>query len=180
MRATALISTVGLTGLAIGPTVGGLILAVWPWQALLVINVPIAILAACCIRFGIRADHPAELHRAPLDLIGALLGTATITLALWAATLAVGDGWNTPTPWLVGVGALVCGAGFVIRERYAKNPMLDFALLKRPSSPPGSRTRPPSGSGSRSSATASPSNSNSSGAGHPPSPRSATCPKSSP
>ncbi len=180
VRATALISTVGLTGLAIGPTVGGLILAVWPWQALLVINVPIAILAACCIRFGIRADHPAELHRAPLDLIGALLGTATITLALWAATLAVGDGWNTPTPWLVGVGALVCGAGFVIRERYAKNPMLDFALLKRPSSPPGSRTRPPSGSGSRSSATASPSNSNSSGAGHPPSPRSATCPKSSP
>lgn len=132
VRATALISTVGLTGLAIGPTFGGLILALWPWQALLIINVPVAALAACCIRFGIRADQASELHLAPLDITGALLGTATITLALWAATLAVEDGWNTLSPWSAGIGALICGAGFVIRERRAKNPMLDFDLLRRP------------------------------------------------
>src|SRR4051812_10834501 len=45
VRATTLISTVGLVGLAIGPTVGGFVLAVAPWQVLLLVNVPIAVLA---------------------------------------------------------------------------------------------------------------------------------------
>src|SRR5690242_8373882 len=89
MRATSLISTVGLVGLAVGPTVGGLVLQVLPWPVLLVMNVPIAVLALLCIRFGIPADDPARRNRAPLDLIGALLGTATIILALWTATLVV-------------------------------------------------------------------------------------------
>src|SRR6478609_7552396 len=38
VRAITLISTVGLVGLAIGPTVGGLVLAVAPWQVLLLVN----------------------------------------------------------------------------------------------------------------------------------------------
>src|SRR5690349_12103528 len=58
MRATSLITTVGLVGLALGPTVGGLVLQVLPWQALLVMNVPIAVLALFCIRNGIPADDP--------------------------------------------------------------------------------------------------------------------------
>lgn len=132
VRATALISTVGLVGLAVGPTVGGLLLAVWPWQALLAINVPIALAAIVCIRLGIPADDPSQLHRAPLDLVGAALGTATITLALWAATTAVEDGWHDALPWASGLAALACAVGFVLRERLATHPMLDFALLKRP------------------------------------------------
>ncbi|MEV8227172.1 MFS transporter [Streptomyces sp. NPDC079167] len=39
VRATTLISTVGLVGLAIGPTAGGFVLAFAPWQALLLVNV---------------------------------------------------------------------------------------------------------------------------------------------
>ena len=72
VRAITLISTVGLVGLAIGPTVGGLVLAVAPWQVLLLVNVPIAVLAIIGIRTGIAADDPAELHRDPLDISGAL------------------------------------------------------------------------------------------------------------
>ena len=62
-----LISTVGLVGLAIGPTVGGLVLAVAPWQVLLLVNVPITALALVGIRSGIAADKPAELHRDRVD-----------------------------------------------------------------------------------------------------------------
>ena len=54
VRAITLISTVGLVGLAIGPTVGGLVLAVAPWQVLLLVNVPIAVLAIVGIRGGHR------------------------------------------------------------------------------------------------------------------------------
>lgn len=77
VRALTLISTVCLTGLAIGPTVGGVVLAFAPWKVLLLINVPIAIAAYLGIRTGITDDRHEELHRDPLDVPGALLGTAT-------------------------------------------------------------------------------------------------------
>jgi len=130
MRATSLIATVGLVGLAVGPTLGGLVLQVLPWQALLVMNVPIAVLALFCIRNGIPADDPGHRNPTPLDLPGALLGTATIILALWTATSVVEDGWGRALPWLA--GAVAAGAGFVARERRTPHPIIDFALVKRP------------------------------------------------
>ena len=45
VRALTVISTAGLVGLAVGPTVGGFVLAVAPWQVLLLADVPIAVLA---------------------------------------------------------------------------------------------------------------------------------------
>ena len=92
VRAMTLISTVGLVGLAIGPTVGGLVLAIAPWQVLLLVNVPIAVLAIIGVRVGIAADDAADLHRDPVDVAGAVLGTATIVLALVAPTLFVNEG----------------------------------------------------------------------------------------
>lgn len=132
MRATAMISSIGLVGLAVGPTVGGLVLQVLPWQTLLVMNVPIVVVAAVCIGWGIPADDPARLNRAPLDLLGALLGTGTIVLGLWTATLAVDEGWSRPAPWLAGLAAVVCGTGFVLRERSTEHPLIDVAFIRRP------------------------------------------------
>lgn len=133
VRATALISTIGLVGLAIGPTIGGLILAVAPWKVLLLVNVPIALLAFLGIHFGIRADRPEELHRVPVDLAGALLGAATIVLALLAPTLFVDLGPRDPWPWNTTAAAIAGLAGFVLRQRLAAHPLLDLALFRRPS-----------------------------------------------
>ncbi|MFF2051070.1 MFS transporter [Leifsonia sp. NPDC058194] len=132
VRATTLISTVGLVGLAIGPTVGGLALAVAPWQALLLVNVPIAALAFAGIRAGVAADAPADLHRDPIDVAGAVLGTATIVLALVAPTLFVNEGAGSWQPWTATAAAVVAAILFVLRERTARYPLLDLALLARP------------------------------------------------
>jgi MFS family permease len=132
VRATTLISTVGLVGLAVGPTAGGLVLSFAPWQVLLVVNVPVAVLAFACIRGGIAADDPADLHRDPVDRAGALLGTAAIALALVAPTLFVDAGSRSWLPWTVAAAAVVAGAGFVLRERSARYPLLDLALVARP------------------------------------------------
>jgi MFS family permease len=131
VRAITLISTVGLVGLAIGPTLGGLVLAVAPWQALLLVNVPIALLAIIGIRSGIAADDPAELHRDPLDIAGALLATATIVFALLAPTAFVdgGSGWD---PWALVAAAVVAAGLFLLRERTARHPLLDLGLIGRP------------------------------------------------
>ncbi|MGK4591468.1 MFS transporter [Amycolatopsis sp. w19] len=132
VRATTLISTVGLIGLAVGPTAGGLALTVAPWQALLLVNVPVAALAFLGIRTGIPADDPAGLHREPIDVAGAVLGTATIVLALLAPTFFVEAGTSSALPWGAASAAFVAGACFVVREKTARHPLLDLELVARP------------------------------------------------
>src|SRR4051794_12858684 len=116
VSATTLISTVGLVGLAIGPTVGGFVLAIAPWPVLLLVNVPIAVLAIIGVRFGVAADDPAGLHRDPVDGAGAVLGTATIVLALVAPTLFVNGGTGSWTAWTATAGAVGGAVVFVVRE----------------------------------------------------------------
>lgn len=132
VRATTLISTVGLAGLAVGPTVGGFVLGFAPWQVLLLINVPVAALAFLGIRVGIPADDPADLHRDPIDVAGAALGTATIVFALLAPTFFVEAGAASALPWGTAAAALVVGTCFVLREKTARHPLLDLKLLARP------------------------------------------------
>jgi MFS family permease len=132
VRATNLIATVGLVGLAIGPTTGGFVLAIAPWQVLLLVNVPIALFAIIAIRRGIAADEPADLHRDPLDIPGAVTGTATIVLALLAPTLFVNDGTGAWAPWTATGGTTLAAALFVLRERTARHPLLDLTLVARP------------------------------------------------
>ncbi|KZB85954.1 MFS transporter [Amycolatopsis regifaucium] len=132
VRATTLISTVGLIGLAVGPILGGLVLAVAPWQALLLVNVLVAAVAFVGIRAGIPADDPAGLHRDPIDVAGAVLGTGTIVLALVAPTLFVEAGAASVLPWIAAAAALLAGTGFVLREKTARHPLLDLVLLARP------------------------------------------------
>jgi MFS family permease len=132
VRATTLISTVGLVGLAIGPTVGGFVLAVAPWQVLLLVNVPIAVLAIVGVRLGIAADVAADLHRDPVDVAGAVLGTATIVLALVAPTVFVNEGAGSWAAWAVTTAAVVGAVFFILRERSARYPLLDLRLVARP------------------------------------------------
>ncbi|AMM22396.1 multidrug transporter [Frondihabitans sp. PAMC 28766] len=132
VRAMTLVSTVGLVGLAIGPTAGGFVLAVAPWQVLLLVNVPIAALAFVGIRTGIARDEPAELHRDPIDVIGAVLGTVTIVLALVAPSLFVNEGAGSWAPWLAVVAAVAAAVSFVSRERSARHPLIDLKLIALP------------------------------------------------
>ncbi|MCS5735147.1 MFS transporter [Herbiconiux sp. CPCC 203386] len=132
VRALTLISTVGLVGLALGPTAGGLVLSVAPWQVLLLANAPIALVALVCIRLGVPADRADELTREPVDVLGAITGTLTIVGALVVPTLIVEQGTGSWMP----LAALVATAGFaalfVLRQRAARHPLLDFALIARP------------------------------------------------
>jgi MFS family permease len=130
VRAMTLISTVGLVGLAIGPTVGGVVLTVAPWQVLLLVNVPIAALAIAGVRFGIAAD--TDLHRDPFDGPGAVLGTTTIVLVLVAPTLFLHQGPRSWIPWAATAAALVGAVLVVLRQRTARHPLLEPKLVAHP------------------------------------------------
>ena len=132
IRAITVISTVGLVGMAIGPTVGGLVLSIAPWQALLLVNVPIAALAYLGIRRGISPDDAHDLHSDPIDIAGALLGTTTIVLALVSPTFFVDFGYRQWQPWLTAALAVIAALLFGWREHAARYPLLDLRLVSHP------------------------------------------------
>lgn len=132
IRAISVITTVGLVGLTAGPIVGGLLLSVLPWQVLLLINVPIAVLAFVGIRSGIAPEADHELHAAPVDGAGAALGSITILLAIAAPTLFVDEGVHSPLPWGAGLLAVITAVMFTLRLRTAPYPLIDTALLGQP------------------------------------------------
>ncbi|NED77058.1 MFS transporter [Streptomyces sp. SID9944] len=132
VRATTLISTVGLIGLALGPTAGGFVLAIAPWQVLLLVNVPIAALAIAGVRAGIAADQAADLHRDPVDGSGAVLATGSIVAALAAPTLFLNQGAGSWLPWAITALAAAGAVLFVLRERTARHPLLDLRLVAHP------------------------------------------------
>lgn len=131
VRALTVISTAGLVGLAAGPTIGGFVLAVAPWQVLLIANAPIAAVAFIGIRAGIAVDQPDDLHRDPVDVVGAVLGTATVVGVLVTPTLLV-DGGARSLGWGAAIVTVVVGILFVVRERTARHPLLDLRLVAQP------------------------------------------------
>ncbi|WP_302846891.1 MULTISPECIES: MFS transporter [unclassified Curtobacterium] len=131
VRALTVISTAGLVGLAVGPTVGGFVLAVAPWQVLVVANAPIAAVAFLGIRAGVAADRPEDLRRDPVDLAGALLGAVAVVGVLVTPTVLVA-GSGGAAAWEALAVTVGAGVAFVLRERSARHPLLDLHLVARP------------------------------------------------
>ncbi|WIB01598.1 MFS transporter [Curtobacterium sp. MCBA15_012] len=130
VRALTVISTAGLVGLAVGPTIGGFVLAVAPWQVLLVANAPVAVVACVGIRAGIAVDRAGDLHRDPVDLLGAVTGAVAVAGVLVTPTLfVVGAGAGS---WAAVVLTVLAAAGFVVRQHTAPHPLLDLRLVARP------------------------------------------------
>ncbi|MFG2720226.1 MFS transporter [Streptomyces sp. NPDC048416] len=126
---------------AAGPLLGGLLTEHLSWPTIFWVNLPIAAVAIIMTLRVIRPDQPrtAPGHRAParIDLPGA----AAFTVA--AGTLTYGlirggeSGWTgAVTLSTFAVTVLALGAFVVIEHRTARSggsPMLDLALLRRPS-----------------------------------------------
>ncbi|QGK72210.1 MFS transporter [Allosaccharopolyspora coralli] len=129
-RAVGIWAAVSGAGSALGPVIAGVLLQYFSWESVFAINVPVAVLAVVA---GIRYV-PAHVGRRDghggLDIPGALLSTAGITLVVYALISAQHVGWTAPrTLIMVAVGLLVT-AVFVVWERRAADPMLDVRLFR--------------------------------------------------
>ena len=117
-------------GLAMGPTVGGLLLALGGWRLIFLVNVPAGILgtAAAWAFLPRSRDLPA---RTPFDWRGLALFVPTVVAVLVTVSLSGHWGWTSPATVGLVVAAALCGTGFVTWERRSKAPMVDLSLLRR-------------------------------------------------
>jgi len=116
-------------GLALGPTLGGLLLGVASWRWLFLVNIPIGIVALiAAVIFIPRSQSLAKLQR--LDWLGILLLMVAVSTLLGSLSFAYSLGWSS----LGIVGGFVVsglsGAWFVRHELRHPEPLLDPSLLR--------------------------------------------------
>jgi MFS family permease len=113
-------------GFASGAVLGGLLVEV-TWRLVFFVNVPVGIaLLAASMRLLPR-DPPGSGR--DLDVPGAVTVTAGVALLVLAIARA-GDTRQITQPALAAAVAILLLAAFVIRERRARAPLLNLALLK--------------------------------------------------
>jgi MFS family permease len=129
MRAMTLMIVVGMSGFVLGPLLGGTALTHFRWEWLLVVNAPIALIAAVGVRLGVAADRPEDLTDDKLDLPGAVLSISAIGLACYSLTSGVEHGWLSAITLAAIAGAVAAAVAFVRHERRTPAPMLDLGLF---------------------------------------------------
>jgi len=111
-------------GVALGPIVGGLLLAHFWWGSVFLINVPVALLG---FAFALPlVPDSKDPHAGRLDPEGSLLSIAGLGLLLWAIIEAPVHGWSSTVVLAAGGAGLLVLAGFVVWERVSPRPMLNL------------------------------------------------------
>ena len=126
-RAIGLWSALGGIAGLVGPFLGGALVDLASWRLVFWVNLPVAALVVVLGLRHLPAGHPVR-GRGRFDVPGALLGA----LALGGVTYALIRAGDSPAGPGVPAGALVgvaAAAGFVVRERRARDPMLPLGLF---------------------------------------------------
>jgi predicted MFS family arabinose efflux permease len=124
-QAIAIFGSMMAVGSVGGLVIGGALTEV-SWRWIFLINVPIGLLILWGALFQLRdTTH----HRLPLDVRGAVLGTAACASLVFGATEGPEFGWDSPViigSLVAGVVLLIC---FVFAERWVRNPLLPWSLF---------------------------------------------------
>ncbi|HEY3008504.1 MAG TPA: DHA2 family efflux MFS transporter permease subunit [Micromonosporaceae bacterium] len=122
-------------GPALGPTVGGLLISIWSWPAIFLINAPIgaaALLALPSLRRNGFVDETDPAAR--FDPVGMLLLSTGLVVALYGCNEGPTHGWWSASSgpyWSVGL--LFIGA-YATWARRRTHPAVDLRLLRNPQS----------------------------------------------
>ncbi|MFE9606860.1 MFS transporter [Streptomyces hokutonensis] len=119
---------------ALGPTVGGIMVDLFHWPGIFLVNSPLALIAGSAVLTSVPTDPEPDTHGATdrgrfatarFDVAGLLLfATALTFLLLFLFSLA-----QTPQFWWLGI-ALLCALALVFQELQSAAPFLEFSLLR--------------------------------------------------
>jgi EmrB/QacA subfamily drug resistance transporter len=119
----------GMTSVAMiaGPLIGGLFVDFLSWRFAFLINVvPIAVTVVLLVVLGQKDVHRTGTS---IDYPGAVLCTIGLGGPVFALIEAPNLGWGHPAIYLsMGLGILAF-AGFLVRQRFAKNPIMPLSLF---------------------------------------------------
>ncbi|HEY2272064.1 MAG TPA: MFS transporter [Jatrophihabitantaceae bacterium] len=131
-RARALGGWAAVSGLslALGPVLGGVLVAVGDWRDVFWFNLVAGIvLLAATLRW---VPNSADPQTGRIDTEGFALGTVALVCLIFGGI--TGEQYGYGRPWIIALFAVsgLCFVAFVMVERRATNPMLDLRYLRNP------------------------------------------------
>ncbi|TPI47703.1 MFS transporter [Mesorhizobium sp. B2-9-1] len=134
--AMGLLGTMSAIGTALGPSLGGVLIAAFGWRSIFLVNAAlgaVALLAAWCFLPGDKGpgiDRAEAKGAARFDMLGTLLLAAT--LAAYALAMTMGRGHMGGLNMALLGGAVVGAVLFVVAEAKVASPLVKLALLRDP------------------------------------------------
>jgi EmrB/QacA subfamily drug resistance transporter len=129
--AMGLLGTMSAIGTALGPSLGGILIAGAGWWAIFLVSVPLGILTFVLTLCYLPADRPEpRKDRASFDKVGTLLLAVTLAAYALAVTMGRGSFGLLNAALLL---AAVLGAGlFVLAETRVASPLIPLSRLRDP------------------------------------------------
>ena len=117
-------------GLALGPAVGGLLLAAGGWRLIFLINVPIGLVGMVAAWLFIPRSRNLQ-PRVPFDWLGFGLFVPAVLALLGGLSFGIRAGWTSPVIIGLFAAAIALGVAFTAREARCTSPMVDLSLFRR-------------------------------------------------
>lgn len=128
-RAMGLLATLSATGTALGPSLGGVLIAADGWPALFYVNVPLGMLALGLAYRHLPADRRiGATEPGSLDPLGSAL--LALTLAAYALAMTLGGGHFGVLNGALLLAAMAGLAAFVRVEAKAASPLIRPAMFR--------------------------------------------------
>lgn len=118
-------------GLAVGPAVGGILIATMGWRSIFYVNVPVGIIGTALAAMILPKDIPNRLAKR-FDYVGAVIFAPALVALMLALKDGYNLGWTSPTILGEFAIALVLFVVFILWEKRHPNPMVNLDLLKIP------------------------------------------------
>lgn len=113
--------------IALGPIVGGFLLAHYSWSSVFYILGPVSLVVVALAALCVPGARAAVSHK--LDVPGLILSAGFMALLVYTIIEAPGRGWTAPASLAGFAGAAVLLVVFIVGERRAATPMLDVRLF---------------------------------------------------
>jgi MFS family permease len=128
-RAMGIWGGAGAAGLVLGVLLGGVLTRAFGWQAVFLINAPLAA-TALLLAFPLLEADVRRGNGRSFDLPGGFSATGGITLLVFAVVTGPDAGWGSPVVLAMAVAGLALLGALVVIERRSADPLLPPALLR--------------------------------------------------
>jgi DHA2 family methylenomycin A resistance protein-like MFS transporter len=118
----------GGLSLVLGPVLGGLLIRAFAWQAVFVVNLPVALLAAVLVLAAVRETRAPAAGR--LDLPGQVLAAGSLAMLAAAAIEGGREGFAAPLPLALLAGGGTALIAFVRVEQLIPDPLLPLGYFR--------------------------------------------------
>jgi EmrB/QacA subfamily drug resistance transporter len=128
-RAVGIWAAISVSGVALGPIVGGALVQYASWHWVFLINVPIGI-GAFFITSAVVRESRDESGTVATDIPGTVLITAAIASLVWGLIEAGNRGWTNPLILTSFVAAAAISAAFIWVESRSERPMIPLRFFR--------------------------------------------------